>query len=136
METEPLIEPGGIAATTWIAEGPNASLFLSGPSRLRTLESLQLGYDFFMHFGSEAQVDQALRELFRDSLETNFRCREAFPSLGKFDLCVHMTVAPKLSGSEVVKMEIEKCLPSIFGRGGRCEVDGWAASVDVDWVVR
>ena len=130
------IEAGDRATTPWIAEESKADLFLSGPSRSRTLESLKLEYLFAVNFNSEARVDQTLRELFRASLEPNFRHGHTFSSLKIFDLCVSMTVDPPVSGPEAVKTEIEKCLPSIFGPGGRCEVDGWAASVDVDWSVR
>jgi len=134
---------GNVVNTPWIADASKTRLFLSGPSRLKTLKKVELKYRLVMVFKSDARVDQTLQELFHDSLDLNFRPRsrgENFPSLETFDLCVDMTVSPELSGGgtvkEVVKVNTEKCLPSIFGSGGRCEADGWTASVDVDWSVQ
>jgi len=134
---------GNVANTPWIDRTCKSQLFLFGPSRLKTLKKVELKYRLVMVFRSDAQVDQTLRELFHDSLDLNFRPRsggDTFPSLENFDLCVDMTASPELSGGgmvkEAVKLSTEKCLPSIFGPGGRCEVDGWAARVDVDWSVQ
>jgi len=144
-EINPPIGAEGNTANTppWIAEASKTRLFLSGPSRLKTLKKVELKYRLVTVFKSEARVDQTLRELFHDALDPSFRRRsggDTFPSLKNFDLCVKVTVSPELSGGgkvkEAVKMGTEKCLPSIFGPGGRCEVDGWAARVDVDWSVQ
>ena len=135
----PIGAEGNVINTPWIDQASKTRLFLSGPSRLKTLKKVELKYRLVTVFKSDRRVDQTLRELFHDALDPSFRRSrgDAFPSLENFDLCVDVTVSPELSGGgmtkEAVKLGTEKCLPSIFGPGGRCEVDGWAARVDVDW---
>lgn len=93
-----------------------------------------------MVFRNRERWDETLRELFRDSLDRNFHHGDSFPSLVTFDMCVKTAGTPEVSdggtAKEMVKMDIEKGLPSVFGSGGRCEVDGWVGNVDVEWSVQ
>jgi len=138
MEAIPEEGDASVIYPTWVTNPDSPSIFLSGPSRLKTLESLQLDYLFFYpFFKSAAQVDRTLQEFLRDSLDPNFHAVDTFPSLKKLGLFVRMIGTPEVANLGGVaersskNMLSKKLLPSIFGPGGRCEADGWAASVDV-----
>jgi len=109
-------------------------LYLYGPSRLKFLETLVLKYYFGFRFKTEARVGQTLQELVHDCLDPTFRRGDAFPSLRRFGLGVD-TAATSLevlgdrASIEWLKMDLLERLPSIFGAGGRCEVDGWVARI-------
>jgi len=138
MEAAPDEDDASVTYPTWVTNPDSPSTFLSGPSRLKTLETLQLDYRFFDPvFDSDAQVDRILQDFIFDGLDPNFRAGDTFPSLKKLDLFVRMIGAPEVANpsgmaGEASKSTLsEKLLPSIFGPGGRCEADGWAACVDV-----
>jgi len=128
-------QPPICAIPSWIGNSANP-LFLSGPSRSKLLKSLHLKYDFVVFFKSEAAIDQALQDLVHGCLDPTFRHGDSFPSLRNFHFCVRMTdTCAAVKGGmqkEALTMRVIERLPSVFGAGGRCDVDGWAAHVDVE----
>jgi len=139
VEATPLDEEdASVMYPTWINNAESPLIFLSGPSRLKTLETLQLVYLFFDPvFDSDAQVDRILQKFLHDNLDPNFRAGDTFPSLKVLDLFFRTIGAPEVANpggmaGEASKNTLsKKLLPSIFGPGGRCEANGWAACVDV-----
>jgi len=123
---------------TWNNISSSPSTFLSGASKLKTLENLQLDYRFFVpFFDGDVQIDRTLQDFIFDGLDSDFRFGDTFPSLKKLDLFVRMIGTPEVANlggmAERSSKNIlsKKLLPSVFGPGGRCEADGWAAFVDV-----
>ena len=60
------------------------SLFLSGPSRIESLESLRLNCKLSATSKTGASVYQSLKEVFHNSLDPTFRCVGGFRSLADF----------------------------------------------------
>jgi len=122
-----------INSTQWIVQSDNLDsdsnpLFFAGPSRSRTLETLQLAYHFNVpYINRRTTPDQTFPGCFEDSLDRNFRRENAFPSLCNFELVVRV-----IGGMKASKRDIMERLPSIFGPRGRCEVNGCAAFVQVE----
>ena len=110
---------------------------LSGAaSHLGQLRTLEIMYIFStMTFLAEEWVERSLRELLGECLDPSFEQRSAFSSLESFSTSVYMMGSPRLlrnmdrAGFLARTMEH---LPSIFGPGGRAEVDGWKAFVNGD----
>lgn len=134
--------PSTLPQIGWVSNSSH-SLFLSGPSRLKHLESLDLNYRFLMPFRASEYVYQTLKEIGHDSLEPNFRRRDSdtFSSLKNLSLHFRMSGVAEVLKDEVgmtrqvLGTRVVDHLPSVFGAGGRCEVDGLVAQVGIDWIV-
>jgi len=120
--------------TSWFTS-PSIPQIFSGASHLVQLRSLAVTYHFLTPFVDEPWIDQTMRELCGQCLDPTFKVREAFPALKSFSTSISMVI------SSVISYRLDKAglsartiahLPSVFGPGGRVEVDGWKAVVDGD----
>ena len=121
-----------MAPTRWFLRS-SPPLFLSEPSHLERLRDLSIRYNFPEAFAKEAWLDQALLEFYGECLNPTFEQRSGFPALETFSTSINIDATPRLS------QRIDKVgllartmgnLPSVFGPGGRAEVDGWKVAVD------
>ena len=109
---------------------PSAPLFLSEASRLVGLQELKVDYRFKDTFYEGPWLNQTLRELYGECLNPTFaRERGGFPALELFSTSITMSRTPDLIGKAGLIANVMSQLSSIFGPGGRVEMDSWKTVV-------
>lgn len=119
---------------------PTAPHFLSEASRLVRLRELNVAYRFKDVFSDEGWLEQGLRDLYGECLNPTFGESSGFRALEFFSTSIILTITPELSARGIDKVgllaQVEDHLSSVFGRGGRVEMDGWKTDVEGELYVK
>jgi len=94
---------------------------------------LKIIYHFPVAFVEEPWLDQTIREIYGECLNPTFEQRGGFPVLETFSTSVNIGATPEVLrkiGKGGLLARLIGSLPSVFGPGGRVEVDGWKVAVD------
>jgi len=106
-----------------------SDLFLSGPSRLPHLSSLQI--NFKITFSEVGTVQPVIESFYRRAFDKTFAEPQSFLTLRTFRTKIEVfTPIPHRYNKQAMVRHIEDQLPSVFGPGGRGETHGWKTAAE------